>query len=345
MMTVGLVYDPIYLKHDTGAHVENYRRLVATIEVLEQSQLLDKLTALPPRAASIDELSLAHSDYHITRVQSFSSRGGGWLDGDTVASPDSYEVALYAAGGMLHGVEAVMRGEVNHAFALVRPPGHHATPDEAMGFCLFNNIAIAAKYALENYNLERILIADFDVHHGNGTEEIFYSDPRVLYFSTHQYPHYPGTGAISDDGSGEGKGTTVNVPLPAYCGDSEYHRAYKEILVPLARRFKPQLILVSAGYDLHWADQLSLMELTVDGFGSIVSILKELADELCQGKLLLSLEGGYHLKALPLSIRATIEVLLGSPLSTDPLGKPLGDLMPRNIDSVLEQVATRHGLR
>ncbi len=344
-MPVGLVYDPVYLKHDTGAHVENYRRLVTTMEVLDESNLLEKLTTFSPRAATFEEISLVHSDHQIARVESYSSRGGGWLDGDTVASPDSYTVALYAAGGVLRGIDAVMAGEVNHAFALVRPPGHHATPDQAMGFCLFNNIAIAAKYAMANHNIERVLIADFDVHHGNGTEETFYSDPRVLYFSTHQYPHYPGTGAVSDDGSGEGKGTTVNVPLPAWCGDSEYHRVHQEVLVPIARRFKPQLILVSAGYDLHWADQLSAMQLTVDGFADIVGTLKGLADELCQGKLLFSLEGGYHLKALAFSIRATLEVLLGSPLSADPLGKPQGDTMPLNIDSTLEQVASRHGLR
>jgi acetoin utilization deacetylase AcuC-like enzyme len=343
-MTVGIVYDPIYLKHDTGAHVENYGRLVSTMEVLEESRLLDKLTNLSPRASTFEEIALVHSSHHIARVESYSSRGGGWLDGDTVASPDSYTVALYAAGGVLRALDAVMNEEVNHAFALVRPPGHHATRDQAMGFCLFNNIAIAAKYAMANYNLERVLIADFDVHHGNGTEEIFYGDPNVLYFSTHQYPHYPGTGRISDDGSGKGKGTTVNVPLPAFCGDDEYHRVYREILVPVAERFKPQLILVSAGYDLHWADQLSAMQLTIHGFAGITDIIKGLADELCQGRLLFSLEGGYNLKALAFSIRACLEMLHGSPLSDDPLGNPHVGSSPRDIDSILGQVASTHGL-
>jgi acetoin utilization deacetylase AcuC-like enzyme len=214
-----------------------------------------------------------------------------------------------------------------------------------MGFCLFNNVAIAARYALKNYDLERILIVDFDVHHGNGTEEVFYRDPQVLYFSTHQYPHYPGTGYISDDGAGEGKGTTVNLPLPAYCGDSEYNRVYKDILMPAARRFEPELIIVSSGYDAHWADQLSMIELTVDGFANIACILKELADDLCNGKLLFALEGGYHLQALSLSIRATLEVLLGVPQSPDPMGKPVGGAMPVNIDSLLEQIAAIHMLR
>ena len=343
-MKVGLIYDPIYLKHDTGAHVENSSRLVETVALLEKSKLMGKLVAIAPRVATHEEVSLAHSREHISRVQSYSARGGGWLDGDTYASPASYDVALQAVGGVLQGLDAVMAGTVNHAFALVRPPGHHATPDEAMGFCLFNNIAVAAGYAKKKYKLERILIADFDVHHGNGTQEIFYSDPKVLYFSTHQYPWYPGTGSIYEDGAGEGKGFTVNVPLPAYCGDSEHLRVYKEILIPVAKRFQPQLILVSAGYDPHWADQLSLMELTVAGFAGIVKIIKELADELCQGKLLLSLEGGYHLEALSYSIKATLEILLGKSPVPDPLGKPRGSTIPIDLNPILKEVTSRHKL-
>jgi acetoin utilization deacetylase AcuC-like enzyme len=343
-MKVGIVYDPIYLKHDTGAHVENSSRLVETVSLLEKSKLIDKLAAIPPRAASVEEVALAHPRSHISRVQSYSTRGGGWLDGDTYASPASYEVALYAVGGTLEGIDAVMTAKVNHAFALVRPPGHHATTDEAMGFCLFNNIAIAAEYAKRKYKLDRILIADFDVHHGNGTQEIFYSDPKVLYFSTHQYPWYPGTGSIYEDGAGEGKGFTVNVPLPAYCGDKEHLRVYQEILVPVAKRFQPQLMLVSAGYDPHWADQLSLMQLSVSGFAGIVSTIKGLADELCEGKLLLSLEGGYHLQALSHSIKATFEVLLGKSPSPDPLGKPKEMMTSPDIGPILEEVKSRHKL-
>jgi acetoin utilization deacetylase AcuC-like enzyme len=344
MSKVGLIYDPIYLKHDTGAHVENSSRLVETISLLEKSKLLDELVAIPPRAVSKEEVSLVHSHSHIARVQGCSSRGGGWLDGDTYASPASYEVALRAVGGVLQGVDAIMTAKVNHAFALVRPPGHHATADEAMGFCLFNNIAVAAEYAKRKYHLDRILIADFDVHHGNGTQEIFYADPKVLYFSTHQYPWYPGTGSISEDGTGKGKGFTVNVPLPAYCGDKEHLHVYQEILVPVAKRFRPQLMLVSAGYDPHWADQLSLMRLSVSGFAGIVSIIKGLADELCQGKLLLSLEGGYHLQALSHSIKATFEVLLGKSPSPDPLGEPQEMTTSFDIDAILKEVKARHKL-
>ncbi|MFC2059366.1 histone deacetylase, partial [Chloroflexota bacterium] len=221
-MEVGLIYDPIYLRHDTGTHVENSRRLIETMDLLEKSQIKDKLVPISPRAASVDELLTVHTQDHISRVQGFSLRGGGWLDGDTVASPDSYEVALYAAGGLLCGVDGVMNGDMDSAFALVRPPGHHATPQSAMGFCLFNNVAIAARYALSKYNMERVLIADFDVHHGNGTQDVFYDDPRVLYFSTHEYPWYPGSGDVDEDGHGAGKGSNINVPLPAYCGDEQY---------------------------------------------------------------------------------------------------------------------------
>jgi acetoin utilization deacetylase AcuC-like enzyme len=317
---------------------------MATAATLDEAGLPERLVSLPPRAATAEEIALVHSQHHIARVEGYAARGGGWLDGDTAASPDSFKVALYAAGGMLRAVDAIMAAEVDHAFALVRPPGHHATRDQAMGFCLFNNVAVAAKYAIANHGLERVLIADFDVHHGNGTEEIFYSDPAVLYFSTHQYPHYPGTGSVSDDGAGEGKGATVNVPLPAFCGDDDYRRVYREVLPPVARRFKPQLILVSAGYDPHWADQLSAMQVTVEGFAAIADILKGLAGELCGGRLLFSLEGGYHLQALALSIKATLEVLLGVPLSPDPLGKPRGGAPARDIDSILEQVASQHGL-
>jgi acetoin utilization deacetylase AcuC-like enzyme len=344
MSKVGLVYDPVYLKHDTGAHVENSSRLVETVSLLKKSQLMDKLVAISPRAAILDEIALVHSQSHISRVHTYSKKGGGWLDGDTYASPASYDVALQAVGGVLQGLDAVMAGEVNHAFALVRPPGHHATPEEAMGFCLFNNIAIAATYAKRKYKLERILIADFDVHHGNGTQEIFYADPKVLYFSSHQYPWYPGTGSIYEDGADDGKGFTVNVPLPAYCGDTEHLRVYKEILVPVAKRFQPQLMLVSAGYDPHWADQLSLMQLTCSGFAGIVKIIKGLADELCHGKLLLTLEGGYNLEALSYSIKATLEILLGNSPSPDPLGKPQGAMMSPNIDPILEEVKTKHKL-
>ncbi|MBN1652378.1 MAG: histone deacetylase [Deltaproteobacteria bacterium] len=319
-MPVGLIYDPIFLKHDTGAHVENRNRLIATVDLLRACSLLEKLVKIEPRLATQEELLLVHSEKHVERVRSCSEGGGCWLDGDTYASPESYEVALYAVGGVLNGLQAVMEGTVDSAFALVRPPGHHATEQRAMGFCLFNNIAIAAKYALERYKLKKVLIVDFDVHHGNGTEEIFYHDRQVLYFSTHQYPYYPGTGSRDETGTGEAKGTTLNVPMYRGADDKSYREVYETTLVPAARKFQPELILVSAGYDGHWADPLAGMQLSVKGYCELTAIVKNLASELCNGRMLFSLEGGYDLTALSHSIRGTLEVLMGLPISDDPLG-------------------------
>lgn len=342
-MKVGLVYDPIYLKHDTGQHVENAGRLRAIISHLEQSGLKEKLVLITPRAASTRELSLVHNRRCISYIQALA-QGGGWLDADTVVSSDSYQVAAYAAGGAIRATEAVMAGEVASAFALVRPPGHHATPGRAMGFCLFNNIAIAAKYALASYNLGSILIIDFDVHHGNGTQDAFYADPRVLYISTHQYPFYPGTGSLEETGSRIAKGTTINIPLPAGCGDIEYLRVFKEIIAPAARRFKPQLILVSAGYDAHWADGMSMMQLTTPGFARMVKIIQGLADELCSGHLVLSLEGGYELTALAFSVKATFDVLLGNTSIDDPFGESPRQFGAPDIDGLIGAIKEVHEL-
>ena len=343
-MKVGFVYDPVYLKHDTGQHVENAKRLEAIISHLEKTRLKQQLTPIEPGAASIEEISLVHHKQYISHIQDVAQRGGGWLDADTVTSPNSYEVAVYAAGGAIKATEAVMDGEVARAFALVRPPGHHATSQRAMGFCLFNNVAIAAKYALAKYNLERLAIIDFDVHHGNGTQEIFYDNPQVLYISTPQHPFYPGTGSIEETGVGEAKGTTVNIPLPAGCGDAEYLQVFDQIVVPAARRFKPQLILVSAGYDLHWADGIALMQVSVTGFAQMVKIIKGLADELCSGRLVFSLEGGYNVTALAASVKATFDVLLGNTNIEDPLGQSRHRFATPSITPLIKAIKEIHNL-
>lgn len=343
-MKVGFVYDPIYLKHDTGQHVENANRLETITSHLEQTQLKQQLTHIKPRAATVEELSLVHHKRYISHIQDVAQKGGGWLDADTVMSPNSYEAAVYAAGGVIRATEAVMNGEVGSAFALVRPPGHHATPQQATGFCLFNNVAIATKYALAKYELERILIIDFDVHHGNGTQEIFYDDPQVLYISTHQYPFYPGTGSIEETGSGAAKGTIVNIPLPAGCGDAEYLKVFEQIIVPVARRFKPQLILVSAGYDPHWADGLALMQVSVTGFTQMIKIIEGLADELCSGRLAFSLEGGYNLTALAVSVKATFDVLLGNTDIEDPLGQSQRRFEAPSIVPLIKAIKEIHNL-
>jgi len=323
-MKVGLVYDPIYLEHDTGNHVENSQRLVAVLAHLERTGAKGSLTLLSPRRAALEEVQMVHDPAYVAAIESKARMGGGWLDPDTVMCPRSYEVALCAAGGFLTAVEAVMKEQVDSAFALVRPPGHHATHDRAMGFCLFNNVAIGAKFALANYDLDRVLIVDFDVHHGNGTQDAFYADPRVLYFSTHQYPFYPGTGGMNEVGTGEGKGSTVNFPMAAGWGDEEYLRAFDEVLVPVARRFRPQLILVSAGFDSHWADRLAMMQASVAGLAQMVGIVGDLARGLCQGRPAFTLEGGYNLEVAASAVKATFDVLLGkSEAIADPLGRSL----------------------
>ncbi len=343
-MSVGLIYDPIYLQHDTEQHPENAGRLVNVINLLEKANMTEQVVPVAPRAATIDELSKVHSKDYISYVESFAKAGGGWLNADTIVSPASYDVALHAAGGLINAVDTVMTGEVASAFALVRPPGHHATRGEALGFCLFNNIAVAVKHSIDSCHLERVLIADFDVHHGNGTQDTFYEDPNVLYFSTHQYPFYPGTGRVDEIGARQGEGTTVNVPLPAWCGDEEYLRVFEEILIPVARRLQPQLIMVSAGYDAHWGDQISLMQVSVTGFAEMVRILKTLADELCQGRLVFTLEGGYLYEALASSIKATLDMLLGNPDIADPLGKPPAARRAPPIDAILQAIKETHRL-
>ena len=342
-MKTALIYHPAYLGHDTGAHPESSVRLSETMALLGRTGLLDKLLQLEPQPATEELLSLVHTQAHIQTIKRLDERGGGWIDGDTVMSALSYRAALLAAGGAVRGVDAVLSGEADAAFALVRPPGHHATPDRAMGFCLFNNVAVAAAYALQHRGLERVLIVDFDVHHGNGTQDIFYQESRVLYFSTHQYPFYPGSGLVGEKGQGPGKGFTVNVPLPASCGDEEYLRVFREVLEPVARGFRPQLVLVSAGLDIHWSDPIGQMSVTVDGLAHFGEFLKGLAAQLCQGRLVYTLEGGYSLQALPQGVRAILEGLLELPVSPDPVGPPPRRAAP-SIDGVLEAVKAAHGL-
>jgi acetoin utilization deacetylase AcuC-like enzyme len=342
-MAVGYVYDPVYLKHDTGQHVEVAARLEAIIAYLEKTGLKEQLTPIKPRPATIDEIALVHQRDYIKEIEETALKGGGWLDPDTVISAGSYEAALYAAGGLIQAVESVMGGKVASAFALVRPPGHHATSRHSKGFCLFNNIAIATNYAMDKYKLERLLIIDFDVHHGNGTQDTFYDNPQVMYISTHEYPFYPGTGHINETGRGDAEGANVNIPLPAGCGDAEYIKAFEQVIVPIAQRFNPQLILVSAGYDNHWDDPLAMMQVSVSGFGQMAGIIKGLADELCGGRLAFTLEGGYNLGALAASVKATFDVLLGNSVE-DPLGQSSRNFGAAEIDRLLGTVKELHKL-
>lgn len=342
MYEAGYVYDPLYLEHELPGHPERPDRLRAIMSHLEESGLLAKMTRIEPRDASWEELRFVHTEGLIEEVAATAGVDRHRFDADTYGSARSYAAARRAAGGVLAATEAVMNGEIGSAFCFVRPPGHHATPDRAMGFCLFNNVAVAAAHALES-GLERVAVVDFDVHHGNGTQEIFYEDPRVLYFSTHQFPHYPGTGHWTEAGFGDGEGATINVPLPRGCGDDVYLRCYREICAPAVRRFGPQLIFVSAGFDGHFADPLAQMLLSTRGYYDIATIIRELADELCEGRVVYALEGGYDLTAIAWSARACIDTLLGNPFAEDPLGA--GPAVPGpNVDALLAEVRRLHSL-
>jgi acetoin utilization deacetylase AcuC-like enzyme len=305
-MKVGFVYHADFLKHDTGSHPENAGRLVAIMNGLEKTGLIDSLIRIEPILANIEQIRYIHSSDYIQMVKDFSSIGMP-LDPDTPTSEHSFKTALLAAGGVIAAVDAVIGG-LDSVFALVRPPGHHAEPDRGMGFCLFNNVAIAARYA-QAQGLEKVLIVDWDVHHGNGTQKAFYEDDSVLYFSIHQSPHFPGTGKINEIGSGKGEGFTINVPLPQGAEDADYIYVFEKVLLPAARQFKPDIILVSAGQDGHKNDLLSEMNLTSGGFGQMTQILKSLAAEVCGGKLVLALEGGYDY--MTESIVTIFRVLLG----------------------------------
>jgi acetoin utilization deacetylase AcuC-like enzyme len=343
MGAVGFVYDPIFLEHEMGTHPENGNRMTATMSLLEESGLLGTLQRIPVRTATPDELSLVHDPRYIEGVLRVAREGGGWVDPDTQITPRSYDVAANVVGGTLNALDSVMQGEASSAYCLVRPPGHHASPVQAMGFCLFNHVAIAAAAAIQTHGLERVAIVDYDVHHGNGTQDAFYRDPQVLYISTHEYPFYPGTGAAEEMGAGEGVGMTINIPMPHGSGDAAHVRVFQEAVLPALHRFQPQLILVSAGYDAHFADDIAMQRVSVDGYGALALMVKRDADELCSGKLLFAQEGGYHLTALPWCVRRTLEIMAGEAPTPDPLGT-VESTIPAGFDEMLSRVRGLHGL-
>jgi acetoin utilization deacetylase AcuC-like enzyme len=261
---------------------------------------------IPPRAGTTKEIETVHARSYVNRIAETAGKAHVRLDPDTSTCPKSYEAAILAVGGLLEAIDAVVDGELNSAFALVRPPGHHAEKDSAMGFCLFNNVAIGARYAQMQHGLNRILIVDWDLHHGNGTQNAFYGEDEILYFSTHQYPFYPGTGGASEVGERKGEGFTVNAPLSHGCGDSEYANIFTHVLRPIAAAYQPQLILVSAGFDPHYRDPLGGMRLTENGFARLMNILRDIARSSCSGRIVLTLEGGYDLTALRESVRSVL---------------------------------------
>lgn len=321
--SLGLVIDDLFLEHDTGPdHVESRARLEAIQEFLRSYEHRDRLQSIPLRPATPEEILLVHTPRLLKQIEATAHHPFVVIDTDTVASIRSYEIARLAVGSVLQSIDYLFEPRGTRAFSFLRPPGHHAEPDRAMGFCLFNNVAIAAAYAQRRYGLTRILIVDFDVHHGNGTQAAFYDTPQVLYVSMHQHPLWPGTGSPRECGVGKGLGYTLNFPLPPHGGDDVYRRVFHEILEPVAEQYRPELVLVSAGFDPYFDDPLANMRVTPAGFQLMALSLLGIADRHCEGKILFVLEGGYNLKGLQDSARAVLDAMLGAepshPLSLHP---------------------------
>lgn len=313
MARTGLIFDPAVSRHETGPeHPEQPARVSAVFNHLRDSQTLPRLRRIDARAAAEDELALAHGRGYIELARrEVASKRGELSTGDTVISPHSFEAAKLAAGSVCAAVDAVFANEIENAFCLVRPPGHHAEHNRGMGFCLFNNIAIGARYAQKHYGAERVLIADWDVHHGNGTQEIFYRDSSVFFFSTHQSPWYPGTGAANETGDGEGAGFTLNCPLPAGSGREEVVGAFQERLLPALYKFQPDLILISAGFDSRIGDPLGRFTLDDDDFAGLTRMMLDAAATTAHGRIISVLEGGYNLEGLASAANAHVSALLG----------------------------------
>lgn len=312
MAKTGFVYDEFFLKHKTGAgHPERPERLTAIVENLKKKDLLRQLQTINTRDAEQEWIETIHDADYIERVKAACEDGDGHVDTmDCPVSPMTYAAAVRAAGAMLSAVDAVVAGDVKNAFCAVRPPGHHALRNRAMGFCYFNNVAIAARYAQKKHSLSRVLIIDWDVHHGNGTQAAFYEDPTVIYFSTHLYPFYPGSGAADERGAGKGVGFTINCPMRAGAGDAECLKAFNERLVPAAKEFHPDIVLISAGFDAREDDLLGRMQVTDAGFAEMTRIVKKIAADCCGGRLVSTLEGGYYLEGLALAAEAHVRALM-----------------------------------
>lgn len=308
------IYSDTYLEHDQGpGHPERPERLSVIVAALKSDGLLKKLLRPDPSPAELKWLASIHDGDYIERVRQACERAPINLGPDTAVSRGSFDAAVLAAGGVMVAVDAVMEGKVRNAFCAIRPPGHHATRDGAMGFCIFNNVAIAARYIQGKYGLKRVLIVDWDAHHGNGTQDAFYEDQTVLYFSIHQYPYYPGSGAAGERGKGNGEGFTINVPLKAGSGDTECVAAFRETLLPAAEEFKPDFVLISAGFDTHEDDPLTDLSVTEAGFVRMTEIVKGIAESYCDGRLVSVLEGGYGLQAVGGCVAGHVRILATSP--------------------------------
>ena len=311
-MKTAIIHHPIYQKHDTGpGHPETPMRYEAVMKALrEDAKFWETVTEITPEKASKGLIQAAHTPQHFKRVEHAFEEGVGRLDADTVISIQSFDASLFAAGGAIAGVDAVMQGASDNAFVVVRPPGHHATAENAMGFCLFNNVAVAARYAQNNYKeIERVAVIDWDVHHGNGTQGIFYNDPNVYFFSMHQYPWYPGSGSRGETGNGRGLGTTMNIPVKADTRANEQTRMFEGALEDISKIFRPDMIFISAGFDAHLTDPLGQLRLEDKDFVSMTNTLKQWAGDVCGGRIVSCLEGGYNLETLGETVKNHIAEL------------------------------------
>jgi acetoin utilization deacetylase AcuC-like enzyme len=312
-VTTGIVKDWRYLQHEMGpAHPESPARLKVVYEMLEREEGFANFPVIAPRPASEAEIELIHTKPYFELVRRTAGRDRVVLDPDTSTSPRSFETARLAAGGLLKAAEMIMGAEINNGMGLVRPPGHHAEASQARGFCIFNNVAIAAEHLIRSFGLRRVLIVDWDLHHGNGTQHSFEERNDVLYFSTHQYPHYPGSGHWSEVGRGKGEGFTVNVPLSPGKSDGDFLAVFERLLVPIAIAYAPEFILVSAGFDIASGDPLGGMAVSAAGFGALAAALADTARQTSQGRVLCVLEGGYNLGRLSEGIKRVLFALNGA---------------------------------
>lgn len=344
MAQVTLYFDPLFEEHKTGyGHPERPERLPVAMNELEESGLLDTVDVVSPRDATVQEIELVHSLRYIEQVMELSRAGGGHLDMDTAVSTETYPAALKAAGALLDSVDWCLDGDSRRTFCMVRPPGHHALPGRGMGFCIFNNVAVGARYAQKRKGLKRVMIVDWDAHHGNGTQDTFYDDPTILYISLHQYPHYPGTGWVDETGKGKGEGYTLNFPFPAGTGEEFYMQAFERVVLPAGRRFEPDLVMVSAGYDSHAGDLLCSMRLGDSSFRKMAGSLAGFSEDCCSGRLIVTLEGGYNLNAEARAIVQTVAGLAGVDIPGK--GEPAqASAYPDRARDVIDQVARQAGL-
>lgn len=333
MYKTGIVRDDLYILHDMGDyHPESPKRLISIYEMLDQPDMAGKFIQVPTRAATREEICWIHNKSYYSLIESTKGRSE-YLDPDTSTSPKSFEAAATAVGGCLNALDMIFSGEINNAFALIRPPGHHAEANRSKGFCLFNNVAIAAEYARRKYGCKKVMIVDWDLHHGNGTQNSFYESNKVFYVSTHQYPYFPGSGDFSEFGWHDGEGFTLNIPMSVGYGDGDFMRLFDEIIVPAGMEYAPDLLIVSVGMDTYFADPLGGMKVTPKGYAAMTGAMMKLAEKCCEGRMLMALEGGYNLEGLTTSVKECLKTM-----QLEPENRPTETFEPEQPERLLSLI-------